>query len=140
MNSNSQHPSPPACRLRQAAGLSRAPLSHAQSKLKLGLWDGIATLLADLEQDAASAPLHSLFGLNLQSEEGHAIHAHIVGVPATRSSNLATNAMSGGGSLPGAPYPLEGRHGQNGHSDVNGHVNTDDVGCASTQAVSGTPP
>ncbi|MGB0675649.1 MAG: hypothetical protein ACPGOU_05435, partial [Candidatus Nanopelagicales bacterium] len=55
-------------------------LEDAQSKLKLGLWDGIATLLADLEADAATAPLHSLFGLNLQTEEGHAIHAHIAGV------------------------------------------------------------
>ena len=55
-------------------------LEDAQSKLKLGLWDGIATLLADLEQDAASAPLHSLFGLNLQSDEDRATHAHIVNV------------------------------------------------------------
>ena len=55
-------------------------LEDAQSKLKLGLWDGIATLLADLEQDAASAPLHSLFGLNLQSDEDLATHSHIVNV------------------------------------------------------------
>ena len=32
VNSNSQHPSPPACRLRQAAGLSRAPLSLTRPK------------------------------------------------------------------------------------------------------------
>jgi len=55
-------------------------LEDAQSKLKLGLWDGIATLLADLEEDAAAKPLHSMFGLNLQSDDGLATHAHIATV------------------------------------------------------------
>jgi hypothetical protein len=57
-----------------------ALLEDQQARQVFGLWDGIGTLIHDLEENAAAEPMISLFGFDLRDKKEKALHDNILSV------------------------------------------------------------
>ena len=62
------------------AETATALLEDQQARQVFGLWDGIGTLIHDLEENAAAEPMISLFGFDLRDTKEKAFHDNILSV------------------------------------------------------------